>query len=81
MKSPSLYLRFSSLQGNYWMCFCAMYGFASVFLLDKNFDNQGIGFILAASNILSVVLQPTLGSLIDRLDKLTLKFVMSSISM
>ena len=81
MKSPSLNLRFSSLQGIYWMCFCAMYGFASVFLLDKNFDNQGIGFILAASNILSVVLQPTLGSLIDRLDKLTLKFVMSSISM
>ena len=81
MKSPSLNLRFSSLQGIYWMCFCAMYGFASVFLLDKSFDNQGIGFILAASNILSVVLQPTLGSLIDRLDKLTLKFVMSSISM
>ena len=81
MKSPSLNLRFSSLQGIYWMCFCALYGFASVFLLDKNFDNQGIGFILAASNILSVVLQPTLGSLIDRLDKLTLKFVMSSISM
>ncbi len=62
------------------MCFCVTYGFASVFLLEKNFDNQGIGFILAASNILSVFLQPTLGSLIDRLSKLTLKFVMSSIA-
>lgn len=79
IKSPSLNIRFSSLQGLYWMCFCVLYGFASVFLLEKNFDNQGIGFILAASNILSVIMQPTLGSLIDRLDKLSLKFVLSSI--
>ncbi|SEL24323.1 MFS transporter, PPP family, 3-phenylpropionic acid transporter [Carnobacterium iners] len=79
-KSSSLSLRYSSLQGIYWMCFCAVYGFASVFLLEKNFENQGIGFILAAANILSVILQPTLGSFIDRLDKLTLKFVISSIT-
>lgn len=80
IKSASLNLRFSSLQGLYWMCFCTMYGFASVFLLEKNFENQSIGFILAAANILSVILQPTLGSFIDRLDQLTLKFVISSIT-
>lgn len=62
------------------MCFCTMYGFASVFLLEKNFENQSIGFILAAANILSVILQPTLGSFIDRLNQLTLKFVISSIT-
>ncbi|WP_407372014.1 MFS transporter [Carnobacterium sp.] len=56
------------------MVFCSIYGFASVFLLSRNFENQNIGFILAISNILSVILQPTLGVIVDKFEKLTLKW-------
>ena len=60
-KHTSLTLKYAGLQSLYWMCFCAIYGFASVFLLAKNFENQQIGVILALVNIFSVVLQPAVG--------------------
>ncbi|WP_313467824.1 MFS transporter [Carnobacterium sp.] len=79
-KHTSLTLKYAGLQSLYWMCFCAIYGFASVFLLAKNFENQQIGVILALVNIFSVVLQPAVGFLVDQLSSLSLKKVISSIA-
>lgn len=76
-KQITLTLKYAGLQSLYWMSFCAIYGFASVFLLAKNFENQQIGLILALVNIFSVILQPAFGFLIDRLINLTLKRVIS----
>ena len=79
-KHITLTLKYAGLQSLYWMCFCAIYGFASVFLLAKNFENQQIGVILVLVNVFSVVLQPAVGFLVDQLSNLSLKKVISSIA-
>lgn len=54
--------------------------FASVFLLDKGFLNATIGFILAISSILSIVIQTGLANYIDRNKEVTLQGVLDMIS-
>ena len=60
------------LQGAYWASFCIIYSFATVFLLDRGFSNSQIGVIIAAGNILGVVLQPVFASIVDRSKTITL---------
>ena len=67
----------AALQALYWMTFCPIYAFASVFLLSKNFSNQQIGWVIALSNILAVFLQPALGTLIDRMRAVTVKMTLA----
>lgn len=74
-----LSLQGAGLQGLYWMAFCPIYSFASVYLLSKNFANQQIGWILAIGNILAVILQPSIGSFADRTTKFSLKTIIGSI--
>lgn len=76
-----LTIKYAGLQGLYWMSFCSVYSFASVFLLSQEFENQQIGFLLALANILSVILQPTIGSWLDRTGKLSLKAVVSCLTL
>lgn len=83
MKRPSskiLSLQTAGLQGFYWMIFCPIYSFSSVFLLSKDFSNQQIGYVIAVSNIVAVFLQPAMGTLIDRIEKVSLKMVMIILS-
>jgi MFS transporter, PPP family, 3-phenylpropionic acid transporter len=76
-----LSLQVAGLQGFYWMIFCPIYSYASVYLLSKDFSNQKIGWVIAISNILAIALQPALGALIDRITKLSLKFVLSALAL
>lgn len=75
-----LSLQVAGLQGFYWMIFCPIAAFASVYLLSKDFSNQKIGWVMAISSVLAIVLQPALGALIDRFEKFTLKSVMLVLS-
>ncbi len=76
-----LSLQVAGLQGFYWMIFCPIASFASVYLLSKNFSNQKIGWVMAISSVLAIVLQPALGALIDKFEKLTLKGVLCTLSL
>ncbi len=76
-----LSLQIAGLQGFYWMIFCPIASFASVYLLSKDFSNQKIGWVMAISSILAIGLQPALGALIDRFEKLTLKGVLCAMSL
>lgn len=67
-----LNLTYGAIQGTYWMYFGAILSFASVFLLGKGYTNSEIGVILAAANILAVILQPLLADTADRCRKLSL---------
>ena len=60
------------LQGAYWASFCIIYSFATVFLLDRGFSNSQIGVVIAAGNILGVVLQPVFASIVDWSKTITL---------
>ena len=63
-----LNLTYGAIQGTYWMYFGAILSFASVFLLGKGYTNSEIGVILAAANILAVILQPLLDRKSTRLN-------------
>ena len=57
---------YSLIQCLYWVIYCLMVGFASVFLLDRGFTNGQIGLILGLSYLLSAVLQPIVGAWFSR---------------
>jgi len=57
---------YSAQQVFYYAGFCAVVGYASVFMLAKGFSNSGIGMVLAAGNVLALFLQPLLATWCDR---------------
>lgn len=79
MENKSLDIRYACIHGFYWMICCAMIGYASVFLLDKGFDNTTIGIVLSISNILAVFGQPAVASYMDKTSKLSLRMLISII--
>ncbi len=75
-KGKSLNIKYGAMQGFYWMIYCAIPGFASVFLLDKQYDNTQIGYILAIGFIVSVFLQPIVADIADKSKKISLVGIM-----
>lgn len=82
--NPSLARRmtaqYASLQGAYWMVFCAVMSFASAFLLSRDFDNTQIGVVLALSNVFGALLQPAAASLADRARRFSLRQIAAAIA-
>ncbi|OTN76667.1 hypothetical protein A5886_001745 [Enterococcus sp. 8G7_MSG3316] len=64
-KAP-LRLYYTSIQCLYWMMFCSIYGFATLFLIDYGIDPAKIGGMLALINIVSAILQPMISQVIIR---------------
>lgn len=64
---------YSVIQAAYWMSFCVIFAFSSVYLLGVGFGNTEIGILVAVSGTVSAVLQPVIGGMIDRSRRLTLK--------
>lgn len=78
--SRSITVKSALLQATYWMMFCAIYSFASVFLLAKNFENKYIGILIAVANIVAIFSQSFFGSLADRIGGNSIKRFMTGIS-
>ena len=68
-KNDSFY--YTSLQFLYWMMFCSVYGFATLFLIYFKIDPAKIGGILALVNIVSTVLQPFISQVIIKKERST----------
>ena len=62
----NLNIRYALLQGAYWMSFCAIYAFSTVYLLSKGFENSQIGIIIAITSIIAAFLQTHLASFLDK---------------
>lgn len=58
--------RYALINIFYFMVFCGIHAYSSVFLLEKGFTNTQIGIVLALANIVSVVLQPLIAGIIDK---------------
>ncbi len=71
MKSQ-LTFKYSLVQGSYWGAFCSVIGYATPFLLSRDFSSSQIGVLIACGNILSVLLQPLIASMADRSKKIRL---------
>lgn len=76
MTANGLKSRIYLLQTFYWMSFCSISGFATVFLLSKTVPNSQIGLIIALGSLLSVFAQFMTGILIDKYPQLTVRKVM-----
>lgn len=66
-----LNIEYSLVSALFWITYCPVTAFTSVFLLDKGLSNTIIGFLIAGANILAALAQPALGSIVDRNKKMT----------
>lgn len=73
----ALSIRYQLAHSFYWFSNCTLYGFATVYLLNMDFDNKEVGIVLAFGNILSVFLQPIIGAFADKTTKISLKTLTS----
>lgn len=71
-----LNIEYACIHANYWMIYGIVSSFASVFLLGRGYRNTEIGVILAAANVVAVVLQPLIADLADRSKKISLTGIM-----
>lgn len=70
----SIQTRYAMIHGGYQAAYSIVVGYSSVYLLAKGFDNAIIGIILSVANAAAAILQPFLGSFLDRNKKITLQF-------
>ena len=71
--------RYSVIQIAYWGAYCALSGYASVFLTGKGFTAGQTGALMALGNMVAALLQPMASAAADHERKLTLKGLMLSI--
>ena len=68
-------LRFCLIQGLFWGSFGCVFAFSSVYLLAKGFTNSQVGYILSAGSAVSVIMQPVVGSFVDKSRKMLLRSI------
>ena len=71
MARKNLTVRYAVIQFCFWVCFAGIVAFSSVYLLDRGLTNTEIGLMIAISGTLAALLQPLMGSLMDRFPRLT----------
>ena len=64
---------FSLIQGCYWMTYCILISFSSLYLLDRGFTNTQIGLLLGVAGLTAAILQPFVGAKGDHLKVLSLR--------
>ncbi len=68
-------MRFCLIQGLFWGSFGCVFAFSSVYLLAKGFTNSQVGYILSAGSAVSVIMQPVVGSFVDKSRKMLLRSI------
>lgn len=59
-------LGYALIQSFFWVCYAAVMGFVSMYLLQAGFDNSQVGLMIAAAGLLSALLQPVVAAYADR---------------
>lgn len=66
-----LTLQYCLVNAGYYVAFCCLFGYATTTLLGKGFEVASIGIVIAAGNLLSLLLQPVVAGFADRSKTLT----------
>lgn len=66
-------IKYSGLQGGFWMSFCICFSYASIYLLSRGYSNSQIGLVIAVAGVISSVLQPLVAGLADGEGRYTLR--------
>ncbi|SEM61339.1 MFS transporter, PPP family, 3-phenylpropionic acid transporter [Ligilactobacillus sp. WC1T17] len=72
ISAKRLTLQYAFIQGVYWMIYCGLYSFATVYLLSKGLESSQIGIVVALGNVVGFILQPYISSLADKYQNITL---------
>lgn len=64
--------QYSCFLGLYWMSCCTIFGYTTVFLLDRGYTGGQIGVIMAMGNVFSALLQPVVSSFVEKSKKISL---------
>lgn len=80
MNTKKLTVQYAILQGCYWISFCAINSYATVFLLHIGLKSSQIGLVIALGNILGVILQPMFAAAADRAKKITLQQITAGLA-
>lgn len=75
VRDSKLRFQLNLFQLFYWMAFCGISGFATVYLLSQQITDIQIGLIVASGSLLSVCMQVLTGVFIDKFPALTVKKV------
>ncbi len=67
------------VQGFFWMAFCSIVSYAALFLQRRGYSGSETGIIMAAGNILALLLQPTVAALADKSRKVSLMGIIAAI--
>lgn len=78
-KILSLDIKYSAIQALYYGAYCALLGYASVYLLNKGFSNSVIGVALALVSAIAVFTQPIVGSFADKNKHIELRKIICAI--
>ncbi|MCR5033490.1 MAG: MFS transporter [Lachnospiraceae bacterium] len=58
--------RYVMVFASYFTVFCSIHSYASIYLLDRGFNNSQIGLLLALANIISALVGPVVAGKIDK---------------
>ena len=72
MKS-SVNNKYMVVQGFFWMTYCIATGFTSLYLLGEGAANATIGIVTAVFGAISAIIQPILGRICDKSEKISWK--------
>ena len=65
--------KYALVQAAYWMSSCIISSYASVYLLGEGFSNTQIGLLIGLAGAVSTVMQPWVGSVVDKSERITLR--------
>lgn len=74
-RQPNATPHFTLIQGLYWMTYCILVSFSSVYLLNRGFQNAQIGILISLSSILSALIQPVAAAKADHMVRIALRQV------
>lgn len=69
-------LSYACIQAFFWMCYAAVMGFVSMYLLDAGFNNSAVGILIAAAGLISAVIQPWIAACADRAGNKSLRTIL-----
>lgn len=71
MNKKNITLIYGLSQFTYWAGYVTLMSFASFYLLGMGVSNTNVGLVIAIGSVISALLQPVLGGLSDRYEKLS----------
>lgn len=73
MKKKDATIYYGLIMATYSVGYVALSAFSSLYLLDLGLSNGAVGILIALASLISVLLQPSVGSIIDKSPKVSTK--------